>query len=285
VAKPLILGLVGHPISHSLSPRLHQAALAFAGLPGEYRLFDITASELSKRLKDLVASDVSGFNVTIPHKQALFELVQSKSSEAERVGALNTVKVLANGNLHGHNTDCEGLKLALAQNHCGDFTGKSALLLGAGGAALAAATALYDLGFSKLRVLARHPVKQMAFLDFVQRRWQAAHGANQTIMLEPDRPDFWSEPTLVINATSIGLTDEPQPVWMTELIKQLPEDCLCFDMVYRKDAILPTFARLAQERQLKSLAGLDMLVHQAKLSFQYWTGVAVPFECMKSAIS
>ena len=281
--KPLIFGLIGHPVAQSLSPRLHEAAFKYSGLQGEYKLFDIVPSELGKRLTDLIASGVNGLNVTIPHKQAVYDIVQGRSLEAERVGALNAVKVLPNGRLEGHNTDLEGLKLALKQIQSSDFAGKNALLLGAGGAALAAAAAVYDLGFSKLRVLARNPERQGAFIDFVQQRWLSCQPSHRAIVIEPDCPDFWNEPALVINATSIGLTDEPPPVWMTELVAKLPADCLCFDMVYRKNNSLPTFVRLAHERELKNLAGLDMLVHQARLSFQYWTGIAVPFEYMKQA--
>ena len=284
MAKPFIFGLIGHPVSQSLSPRLHQAAFAYAGLSGEYKLFDIPQSELAKRVSDLITSGINGFNITIPHKQALYEMVHSRSKEAECVGALNVVKVLNDGRLEGHNTDYDGLKLALAQDHPLDFKGKSALLLGAGGAALAAAAAAYNLGFAKLRVLARDPERQKTFIDFVQERQKHLANTKQLTLIEPDRSDYWSEPALVINATSIGLTEEPQPDWMTELIGRLPPECFCFDMVYRKNGTLPTFARLAQERGLKNQGGLDMLIHQAELSFQYWTGVSVPFQVMKEAV-
>ncbi|PWT97786.1 MAG: hypothetical protein C5B53_07575 [Candidatus Melainabacteria bacterium] len=284
MAKPLIFGLIGHPVSQSLSPRLHQAAFAYTGLSGEYKLFDIPPSELAKRIADLIGTGVIGFNITIPHKQALYNMVNSRSQEADRVGAINAVKVLNDGYLEGHNTDYDGLKLALAQDHPLDFAGKCALLLGAGGAALAAAAAVYNLGFAKLRVLARDPERQRAFIDFVRERQNNLAKAKHLTVIEPDQQKYWNEPALVINATSIGLTEEPQPEWMTELTGQLPPECFCFDMVYRKNGTLPTFARLAQEHGLESQAGLDMLIHQARLSFQYWTGVPVPFEVMKKAV-
>lgn len=287
MTKPLIFGLVGHPVSQSLSPRLHEAAFVFSGFKGEYRLFDITASELETRIADLVAAGLAGFNVTIPHKQALFRMVTSRSPEAERVGALNAVKVMEGGRMAGHNTDYQGLKSALEQSHKADFGGKNALLLGAGGAALAAAQVACDLGFANLRVLARDPERQTTFIEFVKERRPAdaqSWARSKPITIEPDRKEYWREISLIINATSLGLTDEAPPSWMTELVACVPDDCFCFDMVYRKDNTLPTFARLAQARGLKATAGIDMLIHQARLSFEYWTGVAVPFEQMKKAL-
>jgi shikimate dehydrogenase len=286
VAEPLIYGLVGHSISYSLSPRLHEAAFAFCGLAGEYRLFDTTADELKKRIADLKAAGVRGFNVTIPHKQALFGMVEARSPEAELVGALNVVKVRDDGYLEGHNTDYRGLKLSLIETCPGDFKGRNALVLGAGGAALAAAAVVRDLGFARLHVLARHREKQMAFIDSLKKRWHVLDQSSLPgeITVEPDRRDLRPQLDLVLNATSLGLRDEPEPDWMIDLIGQLPAHCLCFDIVYRRDGSMPMFAKLAQRRGLRSSDGIDMLVHQAKLSFEYWTGVTVPFEHMKKAV-
>jgi shikimate dehydrogenase len=286
VAQILHFGILGHPLSHSLSPRLHRAAFEFSGLAGDYQLFDVSPDRLTQWMQDLQKNEINGFNVTIPHKQTLFRLVHVHTAQAEQVGALNVVKVTEDGRLEGHNTDYDGLKFSLEQNHPGSFSGKSALLLGAGGAALAAAAVVKSLAFSHLRVLARDPAKRQSFMEFVKRRFTTSDPNAQDMppKVEADQPNLRENAALVINATSVGLTDAPPPSWMKELVAQLPQDCICVDLVYRKDRSLPTFAWLANERGLKSLDGIDMLVQQAKLSFEYWTGISVPFEHMKAAI-
>lgn len=285
MAESFRFGLLGHPLSHSLSPRLHKAALEFCGLAGEYQLFDVSPKDLSHWMKQLPASGINGFNVTIPHKQSLFSMVPKRTPQAEQVGALNVVRVNADGSLEGHNTDYDGLKFALTNSYDVSFAGKSALLIGAGGAALAAAAVIKSLGFSHLRVLARDPAKQKTFMEFVAKRFALDHGKDtEAPLIEPDKPEFRGEAGLVINATSIGLKDDQPPLWMKHLITQLPNDCICLDLVYRKDRSMPTFAWLAQEHGLKSLDGIVMLVQQAKLSFEYWTQLDVPFEHMKAAL-
>lgn len=280
----MILGLLGHPLSHSLSPRLYQAAFRFSQIEGQYHLFDIKSDCLSQWLTELATSGICGFNITLPHKQTLFEHIQSHTPEADLVGALNVVKVKDNGQLEGHNTDYGGFKFALEQSHGLTFTNQRALLLGSGGAALAAAAAIKDLGFTHIRVLARDPIKQQAFIHKLSERFNRQYRTQDLVRIESDNESLWHEPSLVINATSIGLGNEAPPDWMTNLIKHLPKACVCFDLVYRKDGSLPLFAKMAKEHGLKSFDGLDMLAQQARLSFQYWTDIDVPFKYMRAAI-
>jgi shikimate dehydrogenase len=288
VPSSLIFGLIGHPVGHSLSPTLHKAALAYCGQNGEYRLIDIGPGELPHKLPALIADGLSGFNVTIPHKQELFRMVSTRTAEASLVGAVNVVKVADDGNLIGHNTDYPGLKAAIVDGLSQpDLAKKRVLILGAGGSALAAACAVRDLNVSQVDIFARDQIKQKAFIDAIAKRLPIQIGANasKSFAIVGYEPGFAGHLDMVINATAIGLNDDPAPGWIMDLLRELPDHCFCFDLVYRKDRQLPTFARLASERGLNSVDGIEMLVHQARLSFEYWTGKLVPYESMKAALS
>jgi len=288
MSKSFTFALIGMPLSHSLSPRLHQAAFQYAQLTGIYLLCEIPSDLLIEEIARLIAQGINGFNVTIPHKQALFTMVQSHTPQAQQVGAINAVKVEDTGELTGHNTDFPALKSVLEKNYLASASGKIALILGTGGGARAAACAIKKLGFATCYVLARNPDKQKSLIDFMQE--QASKDPASSLSFKPIQildiqPQALPNFSLVINATSIGLTDESPPIWMPNLIKQLPYDCFCYDLVYKKNKTLPLFAQLAHAQGLKSMDGLDMLIEQARLSFQFWTGFSVPFNYLKLALS
>lgn len=151
MSEYLILGLLGHPLWQSLSPVLHTAALQFSGIEGEYRLFDIEPAELDYWLKNISLLGITGFNITIPYKETIYQFAGQHTLEAGLAGAVNTVKIENNGQISGHNTDVIGFQLACKEAFDVNLAGKSALIIGAGGAARAVVVALAQMGLKKFR--------------------------------------------------------------------------------------------------------------------------------------
>jgi shikimate dehydrogenase len=281
VSSPLLFGLFGHPVSQSLSPALHGAAFKYLGLNGEYRLFDVPEGELKKAVTDNCQAGLAGFNVTIPHKIAVFEMCQTLTDKAKLVGAVNTVKVENGKNLAGHNTDADGLKAAIESTKEKGKLGKRAILFGCGGSAQAVVVTLMDLGFEEITVLARNERKAKAFVESARER--LSERRTECKLEAGEAADGYS---LLVNSTPIGLKESDQlPEFMRSAFSHLDRDGLCVDLVYRKDGQLPLFAESARVLDYQSIGGLSMLVHQARLAFQFWTGLDVPYEIMKEAVA
>jgi shikimate dehydrogenase len=312
------LGLLGHPLTHSLSPCLHAAALQYAGLKGQYLLFDIRPEDFENSFTKMLQQGTTGFNVTIPYKQKVLEKMHELTPEALQTGAVNTVRVTAEGKLSGHNTDVTGFKSALVRvmytpgigisgvdaqgidtqgidaQGTDTLQGKSGLVIGTGGAARAAIVALKQLGLTTIKIRGRDLAKVNALVSELTENRSQSEATVETpqttacrqdkTYLELDDDDSHEQLSIVVNASSIGLLDDNRPEWMPVLVNRLSQKCICFDMVYHKDKTSPIFTKLAQQRSLPAVDGLPMLVHQARLAFEYWTGVGVPCEIMYAAL-
>jgi len=288
------LGLLGHPISHSLSPTLHNAALQFAGLKGEYHLIDVEPKifheKFDRELFHLLPEGINGFNVTIPYKQNIFKLVSNYTMEAKLSEAVNTVKVDKQGNLSGHNTDLLGFKQAFIDSFALDLQNEAVLLIGAGGSAKAIIIALAQMGVAKILVKARNIEKLKTFINNSKSNLAKLENAKfkspEIIAIGEGTSDIQNNAlAAIINASPIGLSEEATPYWLIQYMEKLPPKCVCFDLVYRKDATKPAFAKLAISRNLQTIDGLSMLVHQARLSFKYWTGYQIPLEVLFKSIT
>lgn len=258
-----LVGLLRHPLRDSLSPHMQNAAFAAAGLDWGYVALGVEPARLEEAVAGLVALGFRGANVTIPHKTAVLAYCDELDAVAERAGSVNTLLIRA-GRVCGSSTDGRAVTDAVAAE------GARALVLGAGGAAQAAATALGDAGCSSLRIAARVP--------------QRAHGlAVRLRNLFPGRPvaaaEAWPPATddadLVLNATPV--LDEQ----LVELggVRQL------VDLSYRPgggDTALVAAAHAAGCERI--VDGLDVLVGQGALSFEQWTGVPAPVEVMRAAV-
>lgn len=273
------LGLVGHPVSHSLSPPMHEAALAHYGLAGEYKLIDLSAQQLA-RLRELSASGFVGLNVTVPHKQAVLQYLTDLSDEARQLGAVNAISLADNGRMIGHNTDMGGFVLALTESWQAPLAGRAACVLGAGGAARAAVWGLSSLGWPEVRIVARN--KQAA--STLTAELLAHKPLFQPSIVYAAVDDRFDQPAdLVVNCTPVGLADSVVPDWMADLIKHVRPDGLVFDMVYSKTGKETPIVRLAGSCGKRAVDGLPMLVNQAALAFSIWTGRPGPYDVMLSA--
>lgn len=258
-AQTRLVGLLGHPVAHSVSPQIHAAAFAAADVDAAYLAFDVTPQDLPAAVGGLRALRVLGANVTVPHKRSALMLVDACTSEAEAVGATNTL-FWQGDRLVGDNTDATGLQTVLAALDVAP--GTTAVLFGAGGAARAAAVALGRLG-ARVEVVARRPEAAGEVA-----RLAARVGAD--VGAVPD-------PRLVVNATPLGLHGEALP----ERFMALDTGQVALDLVYGP-ADTP-FLAAARARGAVAEDGLGMLVAQAAGAFERWTGRSAPVEAMRRA--
>jgi shikimate dehydrogenase len=253
--------LLGHPVAHSVSPQIHNAAFAAAGVDAVYVAFDVPPPALPGAVRALGELGALGANVTVPHKRAAWELADERSREAEVVGAANTLS-WRDGRLVADNTDAPGLQAVLAR--IGLQRGEDAVIVGAGGAARAVAVALGRLG-ARVTVEARRP-QAAAEVEALARVCGAAAG-----------PPASAVPRLVVNATPLGLHGERLP----DRHMSLGRGQVAFDLLYGRAAT--PFLASARAGGAVAVDGLGLLVAQAALSFERWTGLAAPLEAMHLA--
>jgi shikimate dehydrogenase len=268
VSRPSRLVLVGHPVAHSLSPRIQNAALRAAGIPLEYAGLDVTPAMLRATMRTLRAEGAAG-NITIPFKQSVFEICDHVTNIAERAGAVNTFWV-QDGELIGDNTDVAGFEFAardLFESARMDLPHRVALI-GAGGAAAAVAAAVRDWDGTELVIWSRNPEQAEA----LARKYALAHA-------EPDLLAAVKGADLVVNATPIGMADEELPVPISALSRKCP----VLDLVYRTGET--PWVRAARDCGHPASDGLPMLVEQAARSFRRWLGTEPNREVMWGALS
>lgn len=244
------LGLIGRPVSHSLSPRIFKELAERLGRPVRYDAVDLAPAELSTAF-EMLKADYRGLNVTIPHKQAVIPLLAKLSEEAKAIGAVNAVRFSPAG-AEGHNTDAGGFLDALTALDF-DPQGRDAVVFGAGGAARAAAWALGKAGASLVRICGRDPGKAAALSRELANHFpKTGYTAGQ-----PRAAELW------VNATPLGMAGFPDET-------PFAGKALCgraFDLVYgRKTA----FLREAERAGAPAADGLDMLVAQALRAWEFW---------------
>jgi shikimate dehydrogenase len=275
-----LLGLIGHPVSHSLSPPMHEAALSHFGFDGSYELFDVDYTQLQDQIETLMSSRYSGFNVTVPYKDAFFSMCQESTRQATACGAVNTVKI-EDGRFLGHNTDVAGCKLAL-QSFCGSdkLNGANVAVIGAGGAARAALLALDELEPECVSLFARNPQKAQAMLSTVQ-----LENSHERLSISSLPDHSIAKPIhVIIQTTPIGLPGMTEPpAWLSRFVQSGTRQ-LFFDMVYSPDGKPTPLVDYFSQRGLGAVDGTDMLIHQARLAFEFWTGKLPPFDLLQSAL-
>jgi len=249
----------GHPIAHSRSPKIHGYWLKRYGIAGSYEAIDVPPDNFPAFLGRLRTEGFAGSNVTIPHKENAFRLVDRRDEAAEEIGAVNTLW-FDEGALWGSNTDSYGFAANLDQHAPGWDRARVALVLGAGGASRAVVHALKARGFDDIRLLNRT----------VERAEELAHAFGAKISAHPlsAARELTGDAGLVVNTTSLGMhgADDALPLDVTHL----PDAALVTDLVY-----VPLETPLlgaARRRGLKIVDGLGMLLHQATPGFERWFG-------------
>ena len=274
------LAVLGHPVGHSISPAMHNAALAEMALTDarfsgwRYFKFEVPPDDLPRALDRFHARGFLGLNLTVPHKVIAFDRVTEVDAAARPIGAVNTLERLAHG-WRGYNTDGHGLAAAVREELGATLAGAQVVLLGAGGAARAAAVECLQRRCASLWIANRTPARLDALLGVLRPLTGAVplHGFDP---LSP--PEDFPAGALVINATSAGLRPDDSPP--IELAR-LPRPAGVYDMIYTpaKTALL----RAAAELGVPHADGLSMLVHQGARALEIWSGASVPVAVMQRA--
>lgn len=250
----------GHPISHSLSPQIHQAFARQFGLELEYRTIDAAPEAFEAAVRQFFADGGRGANVTLPHKAAAFAMADERSQATNRAGSANVLTALPNGRLAAHNTDGDGMVRDITERHEVDLRGHTALLLGAGGAAHGAAWALLDAGVETLTIVNRTPDAADALADAI------GDPARAHTRYWEDLADLGAF-DLIINATSAGVLGKSLELPFAIVGNR----ALCYDLSYGKAATgFLAWARTAGARY--AFDGLGMLVETAADAFELWHG-------------
>jgi shikimate dehydrogenase len=260
-AKTQVFGILGRPVTHSLSPAMHNAAFGHLGLNAVYVAFPVT--DLPQAVSGLRGLAIGGVSVTIPFKEEVIPLIDALDPQAAEIGAVNTV-VNRDGRLTGHNTDCLGAVTALQSKV--NLRGQHVLILGAGGASRAISFGINQAG------------GQVTLTDVDQARATALVKDLGAEAIPPDAIDRCPA-TILVNATPVGMTPDIDGIPIApDLLGRFKT---VMDIVYQ-----PLQTRLLKEAQARGAAtidGLQMLIHQATAQFELWTGQVAPLEVMAQA--
>ena len=270
------LAVLGHPVSHSRSPAMQNAALDALGLGGEwsYEAIDVEPGEFAERTRDLPGQGFVGANITIPHKESALTLADEASEAAEEIGAANTLS-FRGGSIRADNTDASGLLAALP----GAVGERTALVLGAGGSARAAVWALAGQGAS-VSVWNRTPERADELIRDLAGAGSGttAEGRLRAVTREQVRGNGYE---VIVNCTAIGMGDEDPFEYLPLDAERLNKDVVVVDLVYAGSE-----SRLVLEARARGatvVEGLEVLVRQGADSLRIWTGREAPLDVMRSA--
>ena len=261
--KTIQLGVIGNPVSHSISPQLHNTMIEKMNLDYVYSAFRVREGEVGKALDGMRALNIRGFNVTIPHKLTAFDLCDEVDSFAKKMGACNTL-VNTDGVIKGYNTDGPGFVRSLAYKGY-DVKGKRVTIIGSGGAAAGVGMALADAGAESIFIINRTREKAEALARKINKYYPSVAAC----------ADELSDTDFLVNTTSVGMNSDATPV---EKLDMLNKNAVVCDIVYcpRETKLLT----LAKEQGLKTVGGIGMLINQAVIAFELFTGKAVDKECV-----
>jgi shikimate dehydrogenase len=259
-SEPHLAAVIGWPIAHSRSPRLHRHWLDRYGINGHYIPIARRPEAFESGLRALATLGFRGTNVTIPHKEAALALASQVTHRARTIGAANTLTFLADGEIHADNTDGYGFIANLRQEAPGWSTATGpALVLGSGGSARAVVAGLIEAGVPELRIANRNRARAEALRDFF--------GGQVTVVDWSDATDAAASAAIIVNTTPVGMNgDDAAPI----ALAGVPRETLIADIVYGAE---PTpFVAEARRLGLRTVDGVGMLLHQAAPGFERWFG-------------
>jgi shikimate dehydrogenase len=268
-----IIGLLGHPIKQSYSPFIHNVTVELKKLDYIYLPFDVPAANLKNALKGMIALDIKGFNITIPHKENILQFMNDVSEEASIIGSVNTV-VNDDGKLTGYNTDINGILESL-NPYKDDIFGKEVSIVGAGGSARAVIyTLIRYFKPAVIHIINRTEQRAEALKKYFSDKMKY-DGIKTKELFPPDLVGIFSNSKLIINATPVGMYPDQDDI-VTSLENSFVKDQIVFDLVYNPPQT--KLLKLAASHGAIPISGLKMLVHQAAKSFELWTNEEMPFD-------
>ena len=255
-----LAGVIGHPIAHSKSPKLHGHWLRTYGLPGQYIPIDVAPENLETVLKTMPQMGFVGANVTIPHKERIMDIADQVTDRATLIGAANTLIFLEDGKILADNTDGYGFIQNLRQGAPEwDPAAGPAVVLGAGGAARAVIASLLDVGVPEILLSNRTRVRAEQLRDDFGARVKVVEWVQAGNVIE--------DGATVVNTTSLGMAGKPE---LRVPLDGLNKDAVVTDLVYTP--LITSFLETAQAKGCTTVDGLGMLLHQAVPGFERWFG-------------
>jgi len=256
-----ILGVIGHPIHHSLSPTLHEFFIAKAGLEASYHAFDVAPEDIESAIKGAKALGLTGLNVTVPHKQNVMPFLDEIDDFAQKVGAVNTIHFKGN-TASGWNTDVPGLIKNLAANNV-TLDGKDIVILGAGGAARATVMAAKNSGAGSIAIYNRTPSRAEALAADFDSEW-----------LPSIEKECLPDDCIIINTTSVGM--HPHRAACPLQMHHFRKKRTFVDLVY--NPIETTFLKNARACGAQCVDGLGMLIYQGAIALGIWMGRTIEID-------
>jgi shikimate dehydrogenase len=273
----LTYGIIGHPIEHSLSPAMQNAAFKALGLDAGYLVYDVEPSGLKDFLDSVSKRRIAGLNVTIPHKinaKIYLEREGSLDANAEKLGAVNTIKVTPDG-LSGYNTDGPGFYRSLIEDLGFEPEGKNLFVLGAGGAARAV---IMYLGSAPGKIYVTD-VEKSKLADLKKHYCKYYDDKKLVTVDDAELEDAFKRSDLLVNATPVGMKEsDPSPVDK----KFFHPGMRVYDLVYNRP--ITQLVRDAKAAKLHAATGTGMLLYQGAIAFEIWTGKKAPVDVMKKAL-
>ena len=275
--KTRVYGLLGDPVSHTLSPLIQNSAFQKHGIDAVYVSFHVQSGDLPAAVDGIRALDIAGANVTIPYKEAIIPLLDQIDPSARLIGAVNTI-VINDGSLIGYNTDASGFMNSIIQELGFQPTGQNVLLLGAGGACRAAAVALASAGVKSITIANRSLMKAKDLTHTLSTHFSSVQFS--VVSYRDERyMEILSTADLVVNTTSVGLHGEKLSFFPLERIKG---GALIFDMIYSSSET--PLIRSAHLAGLRCVDGRGMLAAQGEDAFYLWTGIRLPYGFMRQIL-
>ncbi len=270
-------GIFGYPLGHSISPAFQQAAFDHLGIDAIYEAWETPPEKLGHAVASLRSGDFMGANVTVPHKQAVQQHLDTIEPLAASIGAVNTI-VRDDSQLVGHNTDAYGFSQSLKREAKFEPTRKRVVLIGSGGAARAAAYGLAQEGIASLVIANRTLGSAVMLAEEMSNQMTDVRASS----LESESLEsHCAVADLIVNTTSIGMLHGPAEGRSPILEEFIPGGCLVYDIVYNPE--VTPLLKAARRAGAQTLGGLPMLVYQGAAAFKLWTGQPAPIEIMFTA--
>ncbi len=260
-------GLIGYPLSHSMSKVIHQAAFKSLNLEGTYDIIETQQEELVTRLKELRRNGYQGFNITIPLKVPITLFLSEVDNAANIAGSVNTVKITENG-LMGYNTDVYGFVEAIPADIRKETEGANTAIIGNGGAARAVAVGLSILKAKKIDFYARNIINASEMAQVIRRSFPEIEMNCRQIESLKDLSQY----KMLVNATPIGMRSKAMGISPIEedVVKTMDKSSVIYDIVY--NPLKTELIKFAKKYDIKTIQGLDMLIYQGAKAFEIWTG-------------
>ncbi len=276
-AATTLVGLFGWPVTHSISPQMHNAAFVARQMNWRYLAFAVPPERVSEAVAALPALGLRGVNVTVPHKQAVMPHLQHWTPAAEAIGAVNTIVVEKDGQLTGDNTDGAGF-IADLQAHNVEPEGKRALVIGAGGSSRAVVYGLAEAGVESVKILNRTVAKAVDLAAIMQSYFPEV--SIDSAAFPDDVTGSAQDANLIVNCTSLGMDPRIEGLPWEENV-EFREDQIVYDLVY--NPAMTRLLQLASTDGATAIGGLGMLVYQGAIAWEKWTGETAPVDVMQQA--